>query len=250
MNFYFDLVKQFFSKYFVKLFIILISLSILGINIYHTFFQTDLKSINDIAKYDGTLTNNDLDISSKDNNLTPNIGNSLDETVKEDKYYVDVKGAVKNPGVYEVSTNSIVNDCLKLAGGLLKTADTTTINLSKKVSLEMVIYVPKKDEVVKSTTTTTVTKNQEIPNNAAIPNKDTTTASSNAKIDSNTNILININTATKDELTALTGIGDAKAQDIIDYRTNNGSFKTIEDLKNVSGIGEALYAKIKDNITV
>lgn len=250
MNFYFDLVKQFFSKYFVKLFMILISLSILDISIYHTFFQTNLKSINDATKYDVALANNDLEISSKDNNLMQNTENSLEETANEEKYYVDVKGAVKNPGVYEVSTNSIVNDCLKLAGGLLKTADTTTINLSKKVSLEMVIYVPKKDEVVKSTTNTTVTKNQEIPNNAAIPDKDTTTASSDAKTDNDTNVLININTATKDELTTLTGIGAAKAQDIIDYRTNNGNFKTIEDLKNVSGIGEALYAKIKDNITV
>lgn len=157
------------------------------------------------------------------------------------------KGYVKKPGVYEVSKTSIVNDCLKLAGGLLKNADTTTINLSKPVSAAMVIYVPKKNEVIKSTTDKTTTTTTEIPNNAAIPdNSNTSSDTSSATL----NLKINLNTASKEELTKLSGIGEAKAQDIIDYRNTNGSFKTIEEIKNISGIGDALFAKIKDNITI
>ena len=235
MNFYFDLVKSFLQKYFLLIIMFLLSLTSLGFSLYNTYYLS-----NQYSKETVTLLDNSLEESSKEE--TKEL-----ESIPEEKYYVDIKGYVKKPGVYEVSKASIVNDCLKLAGGLLKNADTTTINLSKPVSAAMVIYVPKKNEVIKSTTDKTTTTTTEIPNNAAIPdNSNTSNDTSSATL----NLKINLNTASKEELTKLSGIGEAKAQDIIDYRNTNGSFKTIEEIKNISGIGDALFAKIKDNITI
>ena len=235
MNFYFDLVKSFGKKYFLLIIMFLLSLTSLGFSLYNTYYLS-----NQYSKETVTLLDNSLEESSKEE--TKEL-----ESIPEEKYYVDIKGYVKKPGVYEVSKTSIVNDCLKLAGGLLKNADTTTINLSKPVCAEMVIYVTKKNEVIKSTTDKTTTTTTEIPNNAAIPdNSNTSNDTSSATL----NLKINLNTASKEELTKLSGIGEAKAQDIIDYRNTNGSFKTIEEIKNISGIGDALFAKIKDNIRV
>lgn len=173
-------------------------------------------------------------------------------TIKVEKnIFVDVKGAVKKPGVYEVKENSIVNDCIKLAGGITSSGTLSNINLSKKVTDEMVIYVFKKSEI------TTSAKN-EIPcttevieiNNCPIITDNQASNNDNKETTTNTvDKKININTATKEELTTLTGIGESKANSIIEYRKTN-QFKSIEELKNVSGIGEALYESIKDSITV
>ena len=257
MNFYFDLVKQFSKKYFLPIFICLMLISILTLDVYHIFFKDKtFKNLEEVIsllkKEENNLEINNNSDTSKDNSSSKQASLEENKESKVAKYYIDIKGFVKKPGVYEVTADNIVNDCIKLAGGLLKNADTTTINLSKKVSSEMVIYIPKKEEVIKTTTNTTVTKDKEIPNDAVV--SDNNKSNSSISKDNNTQTpnrtLVNINTATIQELTTLSGIGDAKAQDIIDYRTLNGNFKTIEDIKNVSGIGEALYAKIKDYITV
>ncbi len=257
MNFYFDLVKQFSKKYFLPIFICLMLISILTLDVYHIFFQDKTfknleEAISLLKKEENNLEINNNSDTSKDNSSSNQASLEENKESKVAKYYIDIKGFVKKPGVYEVTADNIVNDCIKLAGGLLKNADTTTINLSKKVSSEMVIYIPKKEEVIKTTTNTTVTKDQEIPNDAVV--SDNNKSNSSISKDNNTKTpnrtLVNINTATIQELTTLSGIGEAKAQDIIDYRILNGNFKTIEDIKNVSGIGEALYAKIKDYITV
>ena len=173
-------------------------------------------------------------------------------TIKVEKnIFVDVKGAVKKPGVYEVKENAIVNDCIKLAGGITSSGTLSNINLSKKVTDEMVIYVFKKSEI------TTSAKN-EIPcttevieiNNCPIITDNQTSNNDNKETTTDTvDKKININTATKEELTTLTGIGESKANSIIEYRKTN-QFKSIEELKNVSGIGDALYESIKDSITV
>lgn len=245
MNFYFDLVNTFFKKYFGKALLVIMIVSILILNIYHIFFQNLNNSYTNNINEKIALNEDTKDDMDNDDNI-----NLEEKTSKELKYYVDIKGAVKNPGVYQVGVDNIVNDCIKLAGGLLKNADTTTINLSKKITSEMVIYVPKKDEVVKTTTNTTVTKDQKIPNDASISDNNKPASKDNSITQTPNKTLVNINTATFQELTTLSGVGDAKAQDIIDYRTLNGNFKTIEDIKNVSGIGDALFVKIKDYITV
>jgi len=149
---------------------------------------------------------------------------------------VDIKGAVKKPGVYKLSKNSIVNDVIVLAGGLKSGATTDDINLSKAIYNEMVIYISTKSEL------------KEKQNNTSnIPSSTSETKVDNICVNPNK---VNINSATVDELTTLNGIGEAKAIKIIEYRNTNGLFKSIEDIKNVSGIGEAFYEKIKDNITI
>ena len=161
------------------------------------------------------------------------------DNIPTTKVTVDIKGMINNPGVYEVDSNSRVNDVITLAGGLKEGADTSNINLAKIVSDEMTIIIYSTEEVLeKFKQEVCICNCQYIENNACINNND------------NNSNLININTATIEELTALTGIGDVKAEAIIKYRNEVGKFKTKEELLNVDGIGESLFEKIKDDITV
>lgn len=164
-----------------------------------------------------------------------------------EEFYVDIKGAVKKPGVYLVKKGSIINDVIKLAGGLKSNAYTQNINLSQATHDEMVIYIFTKAEIKKTTTPIqldTTCKTEVIEVNNCI------TTTTKVTQDNNENsTLININTATLEQLTTLSGVGESKAKAIISYREET-PFTSIEDLKNVSGIGDSLYATIKDNITV
>ncbi|MGA9289414.1 MAG: ComEA family DNA-binding protein, partial [Anaerobacillus sp.] len=135
---------------------------------------------------------------------------------------VDVKGAVKAPGVYEIEGSGRVKDVIARAGGFLKEADQTQLNLASKVADEMVIYVP------------IIGENSSEPL-GSLP------AESN---------FISINRADLTQLQELPGIGPSKAEAIIQYREENGGFTTIEDLQNISGIGEKTFEKLKDLITV
>lgn len=192
------------------------------------------------------------------------ITTNLEENDQElDTFYVEIKGAVKNPGVYKVNSNNIINDVIAMASGFTKKAYTKNINLSKKVSNELVIYVFTESEYKKTNTkviTEIVQKECEcatydISNCTDNKVSEIVSSDKDTVFEDNTisnepdNKLVNINTASKDELMTLSGIGESKADSIIEYR-NTSSFKTIEEIKNVSGIGDALYNKIKDNITV
>jgi competence protein ComEA len=167
--------------------------------------------------------------------------------VKEEKeiksVFVDIKGAINNPGVYEMSSESRIIDVIKEAGDLTEDADTSLLNLSKKVEDEMYIIIYTKDEINEYNTkqVNDLEEKYECPdedNDACLkPNKDNTIAK------------VNINTASQDALETLPGIGPSKAESIIKYRETN-KFNSIEDIKNVSGIGDALYEKIKDLIEV
>ena len=155
------------------------------------------------------------------------------------KITVDIKGMVNNPGVYEVDSDSRINDVIALAGGLKEGADTSNINLAKIVSDEMTIIVYSTEEVLeKFKQEVCICNCPYIVNDACIGE------------DNNDNNLININTASIEKLTTLTGIGDVKAEAIIKYRNEVGKFKTKEEILNVDGIGESLFEKIKDDITV
>lgn len=166
----------------------------------------------------------------------------------DDKYQVDIKGEINYPGIYKVDSSSRVIDVIKLAGDLTENADTSVINLSKKITDEMVIIIYSKEEVADFKKTKEVEKEvQEI-----CVQKDENSLVNDACIDcsENNNGKVNINTASISEFKNLAGIGDSKAKDIITYREKNGPFKTIEDIMKVSGIGESLFAKIKEDITV
>lgn len=128
---------------------------------------------------------------------------------------VEIKGAVKYPGIYMLASDALINDVIMLAGGTISGADLSSVNLVGKLSSNQMIYIPY------------------IEGSQPESSK-----------------LININTATLTELMSLPGIGESKAQSIIEYRKKTGGYQQIEDIMKVPGIGEAMFAKIKNNIRV
>lgn len=168
-----------------------------------------------------------------------------EDNVVSENIYVDIKGFVEKPGVYSFSkdSNARINDLILKAGGLKKNADTSTINLSKKIEDEMTVIIYSKSEienyVKKKNELETKLEMCELKlvNNACL------------KEEVKDNKKININTASLDELTKLNGIGESKAKSIIEYRKKM-PFSKVDDLKNVEGIGESLYESIKNEITV
>ena len=145
-------------------------------------------------------------------------------TTQEAVIFVAIKGAVKNPGVYQMKSGDRVKDALDAAGGLTDEADSQKVNLAQRVEDQMVIVVPKVGEEA-----------TEIP--AGAMSKE---ASKEGKV--------NINTATVEELKTLKGVGEKKAEAIIEYRKKNGSFKTKEDLMKVRGIGKKLFESFQERI--
>lgn len=209
-----------------------------------------------LSIYSIKISNKNNDILCENNEgIDNNAEVALNNEIK--KMYVDIKGAVKNPGVYQVNEENIINDVINLAGGLLDKAYVENINLSKKVQDELVIYVYTKDEIKKNN----LQENQTCSSNNYIITECTEnkvsiiTSNENNENNENNNSsvsssLININIASIEELTTLPGIGESKAQNIINYREENGYFKTIDEIKNVNGIGESTFDQLKKYITV
>ncbi len=173
--------------------------------------------------------------------------------------FVDIKGAVNAPGVYELEEGKRIIDVINLAGGLSDNANTINLNLSKKLTDEMYVVVYTKNEIAEykknngNTNEIICASNEcvcpDTNNDACISqggSKNSTSNNASDGIDGK----VSINTAGLDELMKLSGIGESKANAIISYRQENGSFKTIEEIKNVSGIGDAVFEKIKDDITI
>ena len=179
------------------------------------------------------------------------------------KVYVDIKGAVQKPGVYEGTEGERIVDIIRRAGGLTFEADTSLINQSKLIEDQMVIIVYTKEEMRKliNTNTGRLISDEcvcpELLNDACLIDSNNPGTSNNQNSNNTTtgnnnpgiNGLININTATAQELQQLPGIGEARANDIVNFRRDN-QFITIDDIKKVSGIGDAIFARIKDLITV
>lgn len=170
------------------------------------------------------------------------------EEIKEetvvDTIFIDIKGEIKYPGVYEMQLGDRVIDAVQMAGGFTDEATTDNVNLSKRLKDETVIIIP---SYLKNYDNITIKNDYEIDSNDDIVQSEET--ENDGKVESSSN-LININTASVIELMSLDGIGESKAKAIIEYRDINGDFENILDIKNVSGIGESIYEKIKDYITV
>ena len=164
---------------------------------------------------------------------------------------VDVKGAVKEPKVYILEEDATVEDAIKMAGGLIDGGITSNINLSKKLKDEMVVYVFTQAELDKENSQNEIVC--EVPKCECETIKvsgDTIINKNDSNKAESSNGLISINDASLEDLMTLDGIGNSKALAIINYRNENGPFKSIEEIKNVSGIGDALYEKIKNKIKV
>lgn len=141
------------------------------------------------------------------------------------KFYVDIKGEVQNPGVYEITEETRIQDLIALAGGLTADADTSSINLASTLVDGMMLVIPKIAE--------------EPEQNVSQPQAPVTQ-----------NNKVSLNNATLEQLMTLPGIGQSKAEKIIAYRNTYGLFKSISEIQNVSGIGSATYEKLKDYLTL
>jgi len=150
-----------------------------------------------------------------------------EEPLEQDLITVDVKGAVKAPGIYDLPVGSRVNDVVQKAGGLTEQADSKSLNLAQKVSDEALVYVPTKGEESASEKT-----------------------GSGAPSSTSKEKKVNLNKASLEELKQVKGLGGKRAQDIIDHREANGKFKSVDELKKVSGIGVKTIEKLKDYVTV
>ncbi len=150
--------------------------------------------------------------------------------------YVHVVGAVQAPGMVQLQAGARVSDAVDAAGGFASDADQLSVNLARQVT--------DGEQIVVGSTQASASGSAsgESASGSSGSAADTGGTASTGKV--------NINTATVEQLTTLKGVGESTAQKIIDYRQQNGSFKTIEDIKNVSGIGDKKYAAIKDSITV
>lgn len=159
--------------------------------------------------------------------------------------YVHIVGEVKSPGVYELAEGSRVFQAVEAAGGLTGEAAEDYINLAETISDGMKLAVPSKQEIEEAKT-----KGEIADGAAGMAAAGGVTGGSGGSTASAGKSQVNLNTASKEELMTLRGIGQARAEDIIRYREEHGGFRAIEDIMKVSGIKEAAFQKIKDDITV
>ena len=156
------------------------------------------------------------------------------QKIQNEKYreriMVDVEGAVNMPGIVELNENERIVNVIERAGGLKENANLRDINLAEKVEDGMKIYIPTNDEILD--------KKEEVLKDK----KDTKTKGQNKKV--------NLNRATQTELETIPGIGPSTAVKILNYRKEKGNFRKLEELKEISGIGESKFNKMKDFIEI
>ena len=204
--------------------VIIIIFALFLIYVYQNLYVDDSEIILSNNINDVTLNTNEIEVKEEKNN--------------EEKVVVHVIGEVNNPGVVTLPEGSRIIDAINKAGGKTEEADLSKINLAFIVEDGTQIYIPRINENLNQVNL--------ISDGAGIG-----VIINDSNLEENgVEVKVNINTANKEKLETLPGIGETTAQKIIDYRETNGKFKTIEDIKNVSGIGEAKYESLKDKITV
>jgi competence protein ComEA len=231
-----DIVKIF-NKYriYTKYAVITIIILVCGL-LYYGSKHKNVAGSDDIYSFDN---NQATDTSSTQEELytkdTSQTAAGLSQDI-EDKglIYVYIYGEVESPGVVECTEGLRVYEAVGLCGGYTDEADVGRINPVRKVSDGDKIYIPRIGEEYSADSYSDTVSDE----------------ASYAGGEKSGGSLININTATKEQLVALSGIGDSRAEDIISYRSKHGSFKSIEDIKNVPGIKESTFSKIKDYICV
>lgn len=193
------------------------------------------------------ISNQDLEVNNtQESNQTNETEKETEETI-----VVHISGAVNIEGIVELEAESRIANAIEKAGGVKENADMTDINLAYPLEDGMKIHIPTKEE-------TEANKNNEnmidesyvTSSSGGVSSKEDTNSIQGSSKSTTSNAKVNINTATQEELDTLPGIGPSIASKIIDYREQNGKFNSIEEIKEVSGIGDAKYEKIKDSITI
>lgn len=200
------------------------------------------------SKDSNIIDTEDNDLKNLENIESNSTENNIEEQYSDAMIIVHVSGAVNKEGIVELKVNSRIDDAIEKAGGLREDAYIDNVNLAYVLEDGMKIYIPniKEKEKIKNemqdentyVTNTSGVKVEKSENNT------------NENSNKNSNKKVNINEATQSDLETLPGIGPSTASKIITYRKENGKFKSIEDIKNVSGIGDSKYNSIKDLISI
>lgn len=186
----------------------------------------------------------------EESNSIINVNEVVEQEIGEtkEKIIVHVTGAVNKEGIVELEEGSRIIDAIEMAGGAKEDANLSKINLAYQLEDGQKLYVPNindKEEI--EYITEDVAKNNIIDNNGIVTDEK---ENNKTNIERGEKVMVNINKASQAELDALPGIGPSIAESIIEYRNENGKFSSIDDIKNVKGIGDAKYDKIKDSIEV
>lgn len=211
-----------------KILIVVIAILLLFVSSHFIMEHSYIKEQNQAPEFLEGIEANSKFQGNTISNKTDNTSTQIPPSV-----VVDIKGAVSKPGIYQLNSDGRVMDAIEKAGGITVDADLKQINLAMKLMDEMVIYVPFIGE-----------------DQAIIATVVNSTLASNTTLSSVNQGKVAINTATEAELSQLDGIGSVKAKAIVDYRTKYGKFTAIEQIMNVSGIGEKTFEKIKEKIVL
>lgn len=219
---------------------ITIALISIGSLVFKGYFTDEIYVLNetDNVSSDKGSTEENLNDSKFNAKTTESKEEPTDKNIAAKKITIYISGEVQNPGVVTINSDQRLATAVEKLGGVTQNADMNNINLAMKLEDEMHYIIPKKGEKIETNTM----QNQNTSNN--------TIDESNINSNNNESNKININTATIDELDKIPGVGEATANKILSYREENGNFNSIEEIKNVNGIGEKKFENMKDLICV
>ncbi|WP_395318993.1 helix-hairpin-helix domain-containing protein [Fructilactobacillus frigidiflavus] len=194
-----------------------------------------------ISQSTEATTTNSLTSTKPNSAKATNKGNGQSTTNNQlhEQIFVDVKGAVLNPGVYQATRSMRGTDLIKMAGGFNEHADRNQVNLAKKVTDQEILYIPIQGEI-SANPVTNLGNPTDKSNNDGKTGSDTKASGDK----------INLNEADATKMQTINGVGQKKAEKIIDYRNQNGPFKSVDDLKNVPGFGDRTVANLKPSLSV